>query len=132
MSYENKLYIDSAELGGRTRYVMWNLDLLPMIWKDFNLSNVEQSIFMHICMVYDNAHESHREPLKLSYDDIARIVNCSRNGVRKALQNLIKKDELIVQIGTRNGKAKGEYMPNIKLIHSHLENFINNRSMPPQ
>ena len=46
-------------------------------------------------MVYDNANESGREPIKLSYTDIAKIINCSDGGVRKAIANLIAEKLLL-------------------------------------
>lgn len=114
-----RLYIDLAEYGGTTRYTILNTDLLLMLWQNYNLSNIEQSIFLYICMVYDNANESGRESIKLSYTDIAKIINCSEGGVRKAIANLIT-EKLLIVIGDRKGKAKTQYVPNIEKLHGEL------------
>lgn len=114
-----RLYIDLAEYGGTTRYTTFNTDLLLMLWKNYNLSNIEQSIFLYICMVYDNANESGREPIKLSYTDIAKIINCSVGGVRKAIANLLAK-KLLLAIGERKGTAKTQYVPSVEKLHSEL------------
>ena len=114
-----RLYIDLAEYGGTTRYTIFNTDLLLMLWQDYNLSNIEQSIFLYICMVYDNANESGREPIKLSYTDIAKIINCSDGGVRKAIANLIA-EKLLLAIGERKGKATTKYVPNVEKLHNEL------------
>lgn len=114
-----RLYIDLAECGGTTRYTILNTDLLLMLWQNYNLSNIEQSIFLYICMVYDNANESGREPIKLSYTDIAKIINCSDGGVRKAIANLIA-EKLLLAIGKRKGTAKTQYVPNVEKLHDEL------------
>ncbi len=114
-----RLYIDLAEYGGTTRYTILNTDLLLMLWQNYNLSNIEQSIFLYICMVYDNANESGREPIKLSYTDIAKIINCSDGGVRKAIANLIA-EKLLLAIGERKGKSKTKYVPNVEKLHNEL------------
>lgn len=114
-----RLYIDLAEYGGTTRYTILNTDLLLMLWQNYNLSNIEQSIFLYICMVYGNANESGREPIKLSYTDIAKIINCSDGGVRKAIANLIA-EKLLLAIGERKGKAKTKYVPNVEKLHNEL------------
>ena len=124
MRYPNKrLYIDVSEWGGQTRYIMWQLDILPMIWEYYTLSQMEERIFYYICMQYDNAHESNREPLRLSYDDIADIVKCSRGGAYKAIQSLLDY-KLIIVDGERKGKAKSQYLPNVELIHKELKEFL--------
>lgn len=123
--YENKrLFIDVGEWGGRNRYVKWQLDILPAIWRKYNLSSMEQRIFLHISMLYDNAHESNREPLKLSYQDIADIVRCSKEGAKQAIKNLVD-SELIKKIGERKGRGKTKYMPNIDHIHGLLKEHLN-------
>lgn len=114
-----RLYIDLAEYGGTTRYTILNTDLLLMLWQNYNLSNIEQSIFIYICMVYDNANESGREPIKLSYTDIAKIINCSNGGIRKAITNLIT-EKLLLAIGERKGKSKTQYVPNVEKLHNEL------------
>lgn len=122
--YENKrLFVNVEEWGGRNRYVTWQLDLLPMIWKNYDLSAMEERIFLLICMKYDNAHESKREPLKLSFQDIAYTVNCSIGGVRKAIDNL-KYWKLITVIGERKGRAKQQYVPNIDHLHNCLKKHL--------
>lgn len=122
--YKNKrLYIDISEWGGEKRFVTWNLDILPMIWQYYNLSKLEERLFTFICMQYDNAHESNREPLKLSYDDIADIINCSYEGARKAV-NILLESNLITVEGKRKGKAKTQYLPNVELIHKELKEYL--------
>lgn len=111
-----------AEYGGTTRYTILNTDLMLMLWQNYNLSNIEQSIFLYICMVYDNANESGREPIKLSYTDIAKIINCSDGGVRKAITNLIT-EKLLLAIGERKGTAKTQYVPNVEKLHNELLQF---------
>lgn len=122
--YENKrLFINVEEWGGRNRYVQWQLDILPMIWAKFNLSAMEERIFLYICMQYDNAYESNRQPLKLSYPEIANTVNCSKNGVIKAIDNL-EYWKLITVIGGRKGRAKRQYIPNVDYIHRLLKEHL--------
>lgn len=122
--YGNKrLFVDVEEWGGRNRYVRWQLDLLPMIWKNYNLSAMEERIFLLICMQYDNAHESNREPLKLSYTDIAHKVQCSIGGAIKAISNL-EYWELITVVGERKGRAKRQYVPNIDHLHEQLKEYL--------
>ena len=122
--YKNKrLYIDISEWGGNKRFVTWNLDILPMIWEYYNLSQLEERLFTYICMQYDNAHESNREPLKLSYNDIADVIKCSYEGVRKAVKMLLKSNLIIVE-GKRKGKAKTQYLPNVELIHEELKEYL--------
>lgn len=114
-----RLYVDLAEYGGITRYTRINTDLWLMLWKNYTLSNIEQSIFLYICMVYDNASESGRDPIKLSYTDIAKTINCSEGGVRKAIASLLA-EKLLLAIGERKGKAKTQYAPNIEKLHNEL------------
>lgn len=124
MSYENKrLYVDVSQWGAPTRYVKMNLDLLPMIWANYSLSNLELCIFLYICMQYDNAHESNREPLKLSYSDIANIVKATNEGVKKAVKNLLEYNLLRV-VGVRKGRAKMQYLPDVENIHKMLKEFV--------
>lgn len=123
--YENKrLYIDVEEWGGTNRYIKLQADMFPMIWEKYDLSAMEERIFLYICMQYDNAHESHLEPIKLSYADLARKVNCSKNGVINALDNLIYW-ELIEVKGEQKGRAKKQYVPNVDKIHKELKEFLN-------
>lgn len=119
-----RLYVDVSEWGGVKRFVTWQLDILPMIWKYYTLSQLEERILIYICMQYDNAHESNREPLKLSYDDIAEIIKCSYEGARKAVNMLVKSNLIIVE-GKRKGKAKTQYLPNVELIHKELKEYLN-------
>jgi hypothetical protein len=124
-AYENKrLYLDLSELCGIKRYVTWQLDLLPMIWDYYSLSNFEERIFLYICMQYDNVHESNREPLKLSYTDIADIVKCTVEGVRKAISNLIRCG-LIIAERKGKGRTKTQYLPNVEFIHQELKEYLN-------
>ena len=123
--YKNKrLYVDISEWGGEKRFITWNLDILPMIWEFYTLSQLEERFFTYICMQYDNAHESNREPLKLSYTDIADIINCSVEGVRKAVKMLLKSKLIIVE-GKRKKKKKTQYLPNVELIHKKLKEYLN-------
>lgn len=123
--YKNKrLYVDLSEWGGQKRFVTWNLDILPMIWEYYDLSKLEERLFTYICMTYDNAHESNRDPLKLSYFDIADIIKCSENGAIKAVKMLLK-FRLIITEGNRKGKAKTQYLPNVELIHKELKKYLN-------
>lgn len=94
-----------------------------MIWEYYNLSQLEERLFTYICMQYDNAHESNREPLKLSYNDIADVIKCSYEGVRKAVKMLLKSNLIIVE-GKRKGKAKTQYLPNVELIHEELKEYL--------
>lgn len=122
--YKNKrLYVDVAEWGYSTRYVKWLLDLLPMVWEIYDLSKFEERIFTYICMQYDNAHESNREPLKLSYKDISEIVKCTYEGAKKAMHNL-EDWELITVVGERKGRAKKQYIPNVDFIHDQLRKYL--------
>lgn len=123
--YGNKrLFINVEEWGGRNRYVMWQLDLLPAIWREYDLSAIEERIFLYISMQYDNAYESKREPLKLSYQDIAEAVMCSKEGAKQAIKNLIW-FKLITTIGERKGRSKTKYIPNIDYIHGLLKKHLN-------
>lgn len=123
--YENKrLYVDLSEWGGEKRFVTWNIDILPMIWKYYDFSKLEERLLLYICMAYDNAHESNREPLKLSYTDIANIIKCSVWGATKAIKMLLK-SQLIVTKGKRQGKAKTQYLPNVELFHKELKEYLN-------
>lgn len=110
-------------MGRVKRYVTWNLDILPMIWEFYTLSQMEERIFAFICMQYDNRHESNFEPLKLSYADIADTVKCSVEGARKAIKMLLD-SELITVEGVRKGRAKTQYLPNIPLIHEELKKYL--------
>lgn len=119
-----RLYVDVSEWGGQRRFVTWQLDILPMIWEYYDLSKFEERIFTHICMQYDNAHESNREPIKLSYTDIANIVKCSVEGARKAIAQLIDCNLITIE-GERKGRAKTQYLPNVELIHKELKEYLN-------
>lgn len=119
-----RLYIDLQEYDQPKRFAIMNLDLLPMIWKNYNLNGMEGRVFIELCMQYDNAHESNRDPLNWSYNDIANRVNCSTEMARKAIRQLIKL-KLIVVIGERKGRAKTQYLPNINLIQEQLLNYLN-------
>lgn len=119
-----RLFVNLEEWGGVKRYVTWNLDILPMIWEFYTLSQMEERIFTFICMQYDNRHESNFEPLKLSYADIADTVKCSVEGARKAIKMLLE-SKLITVEGVRKGKAKTQYLPNIPLIHKELKTYLN-------
>lgn len=122
--YKNKrLYIDVSEWGGEKRFVTWQLNILPMIWEYYTLSQLEERFFTYVCMQYDNAHESNREPLKLSYTDIADIIKCSVEGARRAVKMLLE-SELITVEGNRKGKAKTQYLPNVELIHKELKEYL--------
>lgn len=124
MNYENKrLYIDVAQWGAPTRYVKLNMDLLLMIWANYSLSNLELCIFLYICMQYDNAHESNRQPIKMSYSDIAEIVKASNIGVKKAVKNLLEY-KLLKIIGERKGRAKMQYLPDVENIHKMLKEYV--------
>lgn len=123
--YENKrLFIDVGEWGGRNRYITLQSDMLPAIWEKYDLSAMEERIFLYICMLYDNPSESGLEPIKLSYQDIADAVKCSKEGARQAIKNLVD-FELIKRIGERKGKGKTKYMPNIDYIHGLLKEHLN-------
>lgn len=125
MTHEKqRLYIDVSQWGAPKRYVTWQLDLLPMLWGSYDLSKFEERILLYICMQYDNAYESNRDPLKLSYKDIADIVKCSYDGAKKAMGNLLYW-ELIITIGERKGSAKTQYIPNVSKIHQLLKKYLN-------
>lgn len=120
--------MDLAEYGGGTRYIRVNTDLFPMLWEKYNLSNLEMSIFLYICMIYDNPSESGGEPIRLSYTDIAEKVKSSVGGVRKAIDCLITRS-LLLTIGERKGKAKTQYVPNVDKIHNELLLFCGLKKM---
>ena len=133
MNKENKrLYVDVSQWNAPTRYVTWNIDLTDMLIKQ-NLSSIEMNLFLSIAMRYDNAHESGRMPQSYSYEDLAKLAWCSKNGAIKAIKNLID-SELIICIGgkERAGRKKLQYIPNVENIHKKLKEHITSRSVPLQ
>lgn len=94
-----------------------------MIWNYYDLSKIEERIFVYICMTYDNPNISQLAPIKLSYADIAKVVQCTRGGVQKAIDNLLSCN-LIQVVGERKGKGKTQYLPNISEIHSLLKKYL--------
>ena len=123
--YNNKrLYLDLREYNHPPRFAIMNSDLLPMIWKNYNLHGMQARVFIELCMQYDNAHESNRNPIHWSYNDIADRVNCSAETARTVIKQLIKL-KLIVCVGNRKGRSKKQYLPNIDLIQKQLLSYLN-------
>ena len=122
--YENKrLYVDIAEWDKETHYVKVNPELYDAVWDKVNLSLCEFRIFQYICMRYDGKPIGCLEPLKLSYDDIAKILKISIGGAKKAVKTLVEQELIKVEIG--KGRAKNEYMPNIERLHTMLKEYLN-------
>ena len=120
---KQRLFINVEEWGGVNRYITWQLDILPMIWQYYDFSKLEERFIMLVCMQYDNAHESGRDPIKLSYTDIAKIINCSVEGAKKAV-GMVLDSKLILIKDTRKGRAKTQYLPNVPYIHKQLKKYL--------
>lgn len=114
-----QLYMDTSHLEERP-YVKLNLSLLPAIRKYYDISAMEIMIFTDICMNYDNNRQN---SCKYSIQELADKYLCSKTGIFKALQKLIEKG-LIEKLNEPKGRAKTEYIPNVKLIQKLIVEYL--------
>jgi hypothetical protein len=113
-----RVYQDLTDLG--SRYVRYNVDLLPAIARNYNLVALDLLLLFDIIGYYDSNGQT---PCKYSYDDLADKYRYSRPGIQKSL-NILISNKLIIKLGTNRGRAKSEYIPNVLLIHNTLIEYI--------
>lgn len=116
-SQYKRVYIDVAQWGAPTRYAIINIDLILGLRKfQPKLSDLAKDILLYICMVNDNTNESRRNPIALSYGDIAKLFNCNIRSAQTAIDVLVKNNLLTIE-KKGVGRGKTQYLPNVEKLH---------------
>lgn len=130
---KDRLYRDYTHCG--SGYVTWNLDLLAAIYNaKIELSEIRLLVFLEIAMPYDKNRndddDDERQERALSYAEFAKKYNLddTGKGVKKAIAYLMEKKLIkCLNKGTRAGRTKLEYEPNVKYLHKLLKAYIQNK-----
>jgi len=113
----NRLYIDMCDVGGR--YTTINIEYIQ-IFAQQKLSSKQTIIMLYIIMQYDSYKQ---RGVKVSYGDLAKILNCSKCWVRKEIDFLLRHDYLILKQKNR-GRAKSQYVPNVQTLQTLLKKYL--------
>lgn len=102
-----------------TRYAKINIEYMQIFGQE-KLSSKQVLIMFYIIMQYESYRQS---SVKVSYGDLAKILNCSKCWVRKEIDFLLRHDYLILEQKNR-GRAKSQYVPNVQTLQTLLKNYL--------
>lgn len=118
--------MNKAVFNENSKWSKINTCLMYAITREYLLGSCQFTLLIHIITEYDRQVLTYCKGeigVSLSYDDIAKKLNTSKDTAKQAAKKLIDLD-LIKRINDRAGRAKYKYIPNVQLLKELMNNYL--------
>ena len=105
-------YLGLSQHSDTTQYSIDHIDMLPAIFRVYQMSGVGTVIFMYIFQTWNSNHWT---PVTTTCKELSKLLFCAEISVKKYLKRLVD-NRLLLKMRNIGVGAKYSYVPNQELI----------------